>query len=249
VFQDPYASLDPRMTIGETIGEVVAARGRVPRADRAAEVVRLLDLVALDGSHGRRLPRELSGGQRQRVAIARALAADPEVLVADEITSALDVSVQGSILNLIRDLQRQLGLTVLFISHNLSVVRYVSDVVAVMYLGQIVEVGPVDDVVTDPQHPYTRSLLDAVPRLGAPQRSAPSLLETEPPDPHNPPQGCRFHTRCPIGPLVHSERMICVTTSPDIEATGRQHRSACHFTEPQPAPTTPSNASTDITVR
>jgi len=235
VFQDPYASLDPRMTIGETVGEVVAAAGRVPRATRAAEVERLLELVALDPAHSRRLPRELSGGQRQRAAIARALAAQPDVLLADEITSALDVSVQGAILNLIRDLQRRLGLTVLFISHNLSVVRYVSDAVAVMYLGKIVETGPVDHVIADPQHPYTRMLLDAVPRLGAATRPGPAGADGDVADPHHPPTGCRFHPRCPVGPLVDPTRRLCVTESPDDGASRRRHRSACHFAEPAPA--------------
>jgi peptide/nickel transport system ATP-binding protein len=239
VFQDPYASLDPRMTVGETIGEVVTATGRVTRRERTAEVARLLELVALDASHAARLPRELSGGQRQRVAIARALAADPDVLVADEITSALDVSVQGAILNLVRDLQQRLGLTVLFISHNLSVVRYVSDTVAVMYLGRIVEVGPVDDVIADPQHPYTRTLLDAVPHLGATARPAPAGADGDLPDPHEPPPGCRFHTRCPVGPLVDPGRTVCVSDDPGENAPQRRHRSACHF-----APTVPVAAPT-----
>jgi len=239
VFQDPYASLDPRMTIGETIGEVVAATGRVGRAGRAAEVDRLLDLVALDRSHGRRLPRELSGGQRQRAAIARALAAEPDVLLADEITSALDVSVQGAILNLIRDLQQRLGLTVLFISHNLSVVRYVSDVVAVMYLGRIVEVGPVDDVIAHPQHPYTATLLDAVPRLGAATRPALTAPDDDVPDPHDPPPGCRFHTRCPVGPRADPGRTLCVTQDPAEGADGRRHRCACHFAAAADAPDRP----------
>ncbi len=156
VFQDPYGSLDPRMTVGETIGEAVAAHGRVGRRQRHAEIERLLELVALDADHARRLPRELSGGQRQRVAIARALAAEPRILIADEVTSALDASVQGAILNLLRDLQARLGLTVLFISHNLAVVRYVSDVVAVMYLGKVVEIAATDELLERPQHPYTR---------------------------------------------------------------------------------------------
>ncbi|MFC4122123.1 ATP-binding cassette domain-containing protein [Nonomuraea zeae] len=158
VFQDPYSSLDPRMTVGAAVAEAVPGRG-------GGDVARLLDLVGLEAEHATRLPRHLSGGQRQRVAIARALAARPAVMIADEITSSLDVSVQGMVLNLIRDLQRELGLTMLFISHNLAVVRYVSDHVAVMNRGRIVESGPVDDVLTDPRDPYTRALLDAVPRL------------------------------------------------------------------------------------
>ncbi|MFG2623017.1 ABC transporter ATP-binding protein [Streptomyces sp. NPDC048507] len=161
VFQDPYSSLNPRMTVGDAIAEGL----RVPRARRGAETERLLDLVSLPASCAGRRPRELSGGQRQRVAIARALAARPDVLIADEITSALDVSVQGAVLNLIRDLRAELGLTMLFISHNLAVVRYVCDAVAVMRHGRLVETGPVDDVITRPRAPYTRTLLDAVPRL------------------------------------------------------------------------------------
>ncbi|MFG2718468.1 ABC transporter ATP-binding protein [Streptomyces sp. NPDC048416] len=162
VFQDPYSSLNPRMSIGAAITEGI----RVPRAQRPTELARLLELVALPASYTDKYPRELSGGQRQRVAIARALAARPQVLIADEITSALDVSVQGAVLNLMRDLRTELGLTMLFISHNLAVVRYVCDTVAVMRHGHLVESGPVDEVITAPRHPYTRALLDAVPRLG-----------------------------------------------------------------------------------
>ncbi|MCP2243877.1 peptide/nickel transport system ATP-binding protein [Lentzea aerocolonigenes] len=159
VFQDPYSSLDPRMSIGGSISEAV------PRGiDRRAEVARLLELVNLDPARAKALPLKLSGGQRQRVALARALAARPEVIVADEITSALDVSVQGAVLNLVRDLQRQLGLSMLFISHNLAVVRYVSDRIAVMKNGAIVEEGPAERVLADPRHPYTRELLAAAPK-------------------------------------------------------------------------------------
>ncbi|MGW8328942.1 ABC transporter ATP-binding protein [Streptomyces sp. NPDC055897] len=161
VFQDPHSSLNPRMNIGDAIAEGT----RVPRTQRPVEVARLLDLVCLPSSYARRHPRELSGGQRQRVAIARALAARPLVLIADEITSALDVSVQGAVLNLLRDLRTELGLTMLFISHNLAVVRYVCDDVAVMRHGRLVETGPVEDVITTPRHAYTRTLLGAVPRL------------------------------------------------------------------------------------
>ncbi|GAA2874605.1 hypothetical protein GCM10010517_35320 [Streptosporangium fragile] len=162
VFQDPYASLDPRMTVGASVAEGL----RVPRAARRAEAERLLSLVSLPVSLAGRYPRELSGGQRQRVAIARALGAEPELLVADEITSALDVSVQGAVLNLVRSLRAELGLSMLFISHNLAVVRYVSDVVAVMHRGRLVEVGATEEVVGAPKDDYTRSLLRAVPRLG-----------------------------------------------------------------------------------
>ncbi|MFD3513898.1 ABC transporter ATP-binding protein [Streptomyces sp. NPDC058657] len=163
VFQDPYSSLNPRMTVGASITEGLGPRAR--RTERSAGVARLLDLVALPSAAAQKYPRELSGGQRQRVAVARALAAQPALLIADEITSALDVSVQGAVLNLIRDLRTELGLSMLFISHNLAVVRYVADTVAVMRAGRLVEAGPVDEVIGTPRHDYTRSLLDAVPRL------------------------------------------------------------------------------------
>jgi peptide/nickel transport system ATP-binding protein len=194
VFQDPYSSLDPRMTIGDTIAEAIPRSGRsMPRSggsavaeaarrssgDRRAEVARLLELVGLDAERADAYPGALSGGQRQRVAIARALAGQPDVIIADEITSALDVSIQGTVLNLVRSLQRELKLSMLFISHNLAVVRYVSDLIAVMYLGRIVEFGPAHEVLGDPQHDYTRELLAAVPRRGTtslpplPRRTSP----------------------------------------------------------------------------
>ncbi|MDR1427371.1 MAG: ATP-binding cassette domain-containing protein [Bifidobacteriaceae bacterium] len=161
VFQDPNSSLDPRMTVEESIGEV--ARFPANRAERRAEVARLLDLVHLDQSHATAYPAQLSGGQRQRVALARALAGRPDVIIADEITSSLDVSIQGTVLNLVRELQAELGLSMLFISHNLAVVRYVASLVAVMYRGQIVEHGPTEAVLGHPDHPYTRRLLAAIP--------------------------------------------------------------------------------------
>jgi peptide/nickel transport system ATP-binding protein len=169
VFQDPYSSLDPRMTVGDTIAEAIPrSSGSALRssADRRKEVARLLELVGLDAERAAAYPGALSGGQRQRVAIARALAGQPDVIIADEITSALDVSIQGTVLNLVRSLQRELKLSMLFISHNLAVVRYVSDLIAVMYLGRIVEFGPAADVLGNPQHDYTRELLAAVPRRG-----------------------------------------------------------------------------------
>ncbi len=171
VFQDPYASLDPRMTVGASVAEGL----RLPRHERTTEVARLLGLVTLDPALASRYPRELSGGQRQRVAVARALGARPDLLIADEITSALDVSVQGAILNLVRDLRADLGLSVLFISHNLAVVRYVSDTIAVMHRGRLVEVGPTDEVVARPREQYTRTLLAAVPALGQRLRPEPGV--------------------------------------------------------------------------
>ena len=234
VFQDPYSSLDPRMAVGESITEAMP-RG-TSRGARRDEVARLLELVNLDPERASVLPGQLSGGQRQRVALARALAGQPKVLIADEITSALDVSVQGAVLNLVRDVQRRLALSMLFISHNLAVVRYVSDVVAVMYLGRIVEAGPAEQVLTDPQHPYTRDLLAAAPsahrNLLADTDDA--LADTEPADPHHPPAGCRYHPRCPIGPLVHTDRAVCVSADPADEAAGRAHSAACHFAASHP---------------
>ena len=231
VFQDPYSSLNPRMTIGDSIAEA-APRGTRPAA-RRAEVTRLLELVELDPARSGAYPGQLSGGQRQRVALARALAARPDVVIADEITSALDVSIQGTVLNLVRRLQRELGTSMLFISHNLAVVRYVATEIAVMYLGRIVEHGPADQVLSDPQHPYTRDLLAAVPD-SAHARPGPSSTTTapaevaaaEPAEPPAPPPGCRYHPRCPIGPLVHPERQVCRTTEPTSD---HRHAAACHF--------------------
>jgi peptide/nickel transport system ATP-binding protein len=235
VFQDPYSSLDPRMTIGESIAEAMPRGADRGGRARRAEVARLLELVSLDPDRAAVLPGRLSGGERQRVAIARALAGRPEVVIADEITSALDVSVQGAVLNLIRDVQRRLGLTMLFISHNLAVVRYISDHVAVMYFGQIVEVGPVERLLADPQHPYTRELIESAPsRQGELLATEPTTEPTteavaEPPDPHHPPAGCRFHLRCPVGPLVRPDREICLAVDPAEVAAERDHRAACHF--------------------
>ncbi|WP_329585240.1 ABC transporter ATP-binding protein [Streptomyces sp. NBC_01005] len=232
VFQDPYSSLNPRMTIGESITE---AMPRDSKAARRAEVARLLELVNLDPDRAGQLPGEMSGGQRQRVALARALAGRPQALIADEITSALDVSVQGAVLNLVRSVQRQLDLSMLFISHNLAVVRHLSDIVAVMYLGRIVEAGPAEQVLTDPQHPYTRDLLDAAPSahksLFDLEPSATATADADPPDPHYPPAGCRYHPRCPVGPLVRTDRDICLRADPAKDAAPRRHAAACHFSE------------------
>ncbi|KAA2261441.1 ABC transporter ATP-binding protein [Solihabitans fulvus] len=239
VFQDPYSSLDPRMSIGESITEAMPRGAHRGSAGRRAEVARLLELVNLDPDRAATLPGHLSGGQRQRVALARALAGRPDVLIADEITSALDVSVQGAVLNLVRSLQRRLNLSMLFISHNLAVVRYLSDQIAVMYLGRIVEVGPAEQVLTDPQHRYTRELLAAAPSAHSSlfDGDLGDLADTEPADPHHPPSGCRYHPRCPIGPLVHVDRTVCVSEDPAEGAARRRHRAACHFTASDLAPT------------
>jgi peptide/nickel transport system ATP-binding protein len=229
VFQDPYGSLNPRMTVGDTLAEAVAARGGAGGAERAREVGELLDLVTLDQRYARALPRELSGGQRQRVAIARALAVKPDVLIADEITSALDASVTGAILNLLRDLRERLGLSILFISHNLAVVRYACDSIGVMYLGRLVEVAPTEALVSNPRHPYTQALLDSIPRLGELRSTPSTALDEEAADPHSPPRGCHFHPRCPVGPLVEPGRTVCVDEDPWHGAGAREHRAACHF--------------------
>ncbi|MFD8570345.1 ABC transporter ATP-binding protein [Streptomyces sp. NPDC059639] len=236
VFQDPYASLDPRMSVGASVAEALPRGTKGP--ERRAEVARLLEQVDLDPGRAALLPSQLSGGQRQRVAVARALAGRPRVVIADEITSALDVSVQGTVLNLVRDVQRRLDLTMLFISHDLAVVRYVSDHIAVMHLGRIVEAGPTDEVLTDPRHPYTRELLAAVPRRGRTGQDdgtpavPDTLAATEPADPHHPPPGCPYHPRCPAGPLVLAGRDACRTEDPAEDAATRPHRAACHFAAP-----------------
>jgi peptide/nickel transport system ATP-binding protein len=230
IFQDPFASLNPRMTVGQAIGEAVTVRRGAGRGSRAAEVARYLELVHLDSETASRVPSRLSGGQRQRVAIARALAARPQVLIADEITSSLDVSVQSAVLNLMNELRRELGISMIFVSHNLATVRYVSDAIAVTYLGRVVEAGPTDALVSDPQHPYTRALLYAVPSLGG---EIPADLEIgDPPDPHNPPPGCHFHPRCPIGPRARPERHVCVERDPREGAEHRVRRTFCHFAPP-----------------
>lgn len=226
VFQDPYASLNPRMAVGSAIAE--ALPDMVSRATAHARVEELLSMVGLDPQLASRLPASMSGGQRQRVAIARALAPEPAYLIADEITSALDVSVQGAILNLIKDLQRQLGLGLLFISHDLAVVRYVSDAVHVMFRGKIVEQGPADALMTRPVHPYTQALVESVPGLKTVDATPPEL-ELLSPETAAPATGCPYRDRCAVGPLVRSERSVCEDTDPQRGAKARIHAAACHF--------------------
>jgi peptide/nickel transport system ATP-binding protein len=228
VFQDPYASLNPRMPVGSAIAEALPRSSR--RSDRRAAVGSMLELVGLDPDVAAHTPGALSGGQRQRVAIARALAAEPAYLIADEITSALDVSVQGAILNLIKTLHRQLSFGLLFISHDLAVVRYVSETVHVMYRGQVVESGPSAAIFASPVHPYSRVLLDSLPGAAA-QPSGPASLpgEERPSQELSHGAGCRFSDRCPNGPMVHPERSICAEADPRTDAPARQHHAACHF--------------------
>ena len=198
VFQDPYSSMNPRMMVGDIVEEGMLAQGiGKTREERRQRVLELFSQVGLSPAHVRRYPHEFSGGQRQRICIARALADDPKLLICDEPTSALDVSVQAQILNLLKDLQGRLGLSYLFITHNLSVVAYLADRVAVMYLGRIVEEGPVDEVLEQPQHPYTRALLSAVPTVEPATQREVIRLEGDMPSPANPPSGCHFHPRCP----------------------------------------------------
>ncbi len=221
IFQDPYASLNPRMRVGEIIKEGMIAQGK--DGDHDTRVDRLLEQVGLPLDAKERYPHEFSGGQRQRVCIARALAVEPKVLICDEPTSALDVSVQAQILNLLKELQGRLGLAYLFITHNLSVVEYFAHEVAVMYLGRIVEYGPVEAVLANPRHPYTRALLSAVPQVDADQRRTILRLEGELPSPANPPAGCHFHPRCP------EVMPICRERYPETTEEGPAHTVRCHL--------------------
>jgi peptide/nickel transport system ATP-binding protein len=231
VFQDPSGSLNPRMTVDATLAEAVGAHERLTRRERRDKVTELLDLVSLDRRLADSYPRELSGGQRQRVAIARALAVRPGILICDEITSALDASVAGAILNLLRDLRRTLGLSILFISHNLAVVRYVSDEIAVMYAGRVVEFGSAESLVSAPEHPYTQVLLDAVPRVAHDDPEPTEVDDQEPLDVHSV-TGCRFHPRCPVGPFADPSRTRCSTDDPQPKASLHRHLAACHFARP-----------------
>ncbi|MBB5695472.1 ABC transporter ATP-binding protein [Muricoccus pecuniae] len=228
IFQDPYASLDPRMTVGQAVAEPLRLHRLVPRAGERARVQELLARVGLRPEHVDRWPHEFSGGQRQRIAIARALASGPRLIVGDEPVSALDVSVQAQVINLLQDLIREFRLAFVLISHDLAVVRHVADRVVVMYLGRIVEEGPAGEVFAVPRHPYTRALLASVPGGGA--RGAP--LQGDLPSPISPPQACRFHTRCP-----HVQE-ICRQVDPPLAAGDTAatpaHRSACHFRDTLP---------------
>ncbi|MCL3883254.1 dipeptide ABC transporter ATP-binding protein [Marivita sp. GX14005] len=226
IFQDPFSSLNPRMSVGKLVGEPLETqRPDLSAKDRRAKVSELLAQVGLRPEHANRYPHEFSGGQRQRIGIARALASGPKLIIGDEPVSALDVSVQAQVVNLLADLKEQLGLTLVVIAHDLAVIRHMSDRVAVMYLGGIVEEGPCDRIFETPQHPYTMALLSAIPEAEYGIERQQIELSGETPSPIDPPPGCRFHTRCPFA------RERCRTEVPALRDAGPHHRAACHFFE------------------
>lgn len=225
IFQDPYSSLNPRMTVRTILTEALSVHAMRPTADIPVRITELLDLVRLPHDAADRYPHEFSGGQRQRIGIARALAVEPEVLVADELVSALDVSVQAQVVNLLLDLQQRLDLTVLFVAHDLRLVRHISHRVAVMYLGKIVEIGSTEALFTTPRHPYTKALLDAAPEMDPTKRSRKVAAMGELPSPIHPPKGCLFNTRCP-----HAFD-LCFAERPALSDRTPTHQAACHLAD------------------
>ncbi|MFZ4453345.1 ABC transporter ATP-binding protein [Salibacterium aidingense] len=228
IFQDPYASINPRQTVRQVLEEAMAIQNVLPKSERLDKILELLDIVGLGPHQLDRFPHEFSGGQRQRVGIARALAVDPKFIICDESVSALDVSIQAQILNLLKQLQREYHLTYLFIAHDLGVVRHISDRVAVMYLGNIVEIGEKQEIFDNPKHPYTKSLLSAIPVPEPDRKQERIVLKGDVPSPIDPPSGCRFHTRCPFA----TEK--CKNEVPKLRKTETMtgtHQAACHYIE------------------
>lgn len=225
VFQDPFASFNPRQTIHDLLDEAMSIQTTIPRSERRSRIEELLEMVGLQPEYIDRYPHEFSGGQRQRIAIARALSVDPKLIVCDEAVSALDVSVQAQVINLLKRLQRELGLTYIFVAHDLGVVRHISDRIIVMYLGKIVEMGETSAIFERPQHPYTRALLSAIPVPDPKKRYRPLPIPGDVPSPVDPPTGCPFHTRCPFV----MER--CLTEPPPLYRLDDRQQSACHLVE------------------
>ncbi|GAB6988057.1 ABC transporter ATP-binding protein [Paenibacillus pini] len=223
VFQDPYSSLDPRHSVQRILEEPLIVHGVTSRKERQQRIERLVEVVGLSRSHLHRYPHQFSGGQRQRIGIARALALQPKLIVADEPVSALDVSIQSQVINLLQDLQSEFGLTYIFIAHDLSVVKHICDRVAVMYLGRIVEIADKEKLYADPQHPYTQALLSAVPEPDPDVKPKRIILQGEVPSPANAPIGCAFNTRCP------KVMDVCRTDRPPLRDTGEGHSTACHL--------------------
>jgi oligopeptide transport system ATP-binding protein len=223
IFQDPYGSLNPRMTVGDIIGEGLEIHKIASGKEKERRIMELLEVVGLPPAYMRRYPHEFSGGQRQRIGIARALAVNPKFIVCDEPVSALDVSIQSQIINLLKDLQKQFELTYLFIAHDLSVVKYMSDKIAVMYLAKIVEYTTTEELFNNPKHPYTLALMSAIPVPDPDVRKQRIVLQGDLPSPSNPPKGCRFNTRCP------KVMNICKEAEPELKDIGKEHLVACHL--------------------
>jgi len=223
IYQDPFGSLDPRMTIGQTIAEPMEVHKIGSKREQEERVIDIMEKVGLFPDQINRYPHEFSGGQRQRIGIARALATNPEFIVADECVSALDVSIQAQIINLLQDLQKEFGLTLLFVAHDLSVIKHICDRIAVMYLGKIVETATKKELFNNPKHPYTRALLSAIPIPDPKLRKRGEILTGDVPSPINPPSGCRFHTRCPYA------KAICKEEEPKLETSNNTHYIACHL--------------------